>query len=174
MSEPFLGQIIATGFGFAPNHFALCNGQLLPVNQNQALFSLLGVMYGGNGSQTFALPDLRGRYPLGAGASVDGAWQPTPAAQGAPQGVEAVALTAQQIPVHNHPMAALSAAATDGSPASQFFATASDNAYGPATNLVGLAGGPMTPSGAGAHANSQPSRVISFSIALSGLWPSRN
>lgn len=173
MSEPFLGQIITTGFGFAPKTYALCNGQLLPVSQNAALFSLLGVQYGGNGSQNFALPDLRGRYPLGAGPSVDPAWQPPAANQGAPQGVENVTLLESQIPPHTHIMGVTSAAAVNGAPSNEIFATASANAYAPAGNLVPLNGGPLTPTGALPHANMQPSTVISFSIALSGIFPPR-
>lgn len=173
MSEPFLGQIITTGFGFAPKTYALCNGQLMPVNQNAALFSLLGVQYGGDGRTTFALPDLRGRYPLGAGPSVDADWQPPVAYQGAPQGVENVTLFPAQIPPHTHAMGVASAAAANGAPSNEIFATASANAYAPAGSLVPLGGGPMTPTGALPHANMQPTLVISFSIALSGLYPSR-
>lgn len=174
MSEPFIGQIMATGFDWAPRNYALCNGQLMPVAQNQALFTLLGVMYGGNGTQNFCLPDLRGRYPLGAGASVDAGWQPTPPTQGAPQGVENVTLLASQIPPHTHGLAATSTAASDGSPSNQLFAAATGNAYGQPTNLVPLGGGPLTPSGAQPHSNLQPSLVISFCIALSGIYPTRN
>ncbi|WP_312083892.1 tail fiber protein [Brevundimonas sp.] len=173
MSEPFLGQIITTGFGFAPRTYALCNGQLIPVRQNAALFALLGVQYGGDGTQTFALPDMRGRYPLGAGPSVDPAWQPPVANQGSPQGVESVTLLESQIPPHTHLMGVTSAAAANGAPSNEIFATASANAYAPAGNLTPLGGGPLTPTGGLPHDNMQPSLVISFSIALSGIFPSR-
>jgi microcystin-dependent protein len=173
MSEPFLGQIITTGFGFAPKAYALCNGQILPIRQNTGLFTLLGVQYGGDGSQTFGLPDLRGRYPLGAGPSVDAAWQPPVANQGTPQGVENVTLLASQIPPHNHIVGVTSTAAANGAPSNEIFATASANAYAPAGSLTPLGGGPLTPTGSQPHANMQPSLVVSFSIALAGLFPSR-
>ena len=173
MSEPFLGQIITTGFGFAPRGYALCNGQLLPITQNTALYALLGLRYGGNGSQTFGLPDLRGRYPLGAGPSTDPAWQPPALVQGVPQGVESVTLLESQIPPHTHMMGVTSAAAANGAPSNEIFATASANAYAADGSLTPLGGGSMTSAGALPHDNSQPSLVLSFSIALSGIFPSR-
>src|SRR3954464_4968142 len=93
MAEPFLAELRLMSFNFAPKGWAQCNGQLLPINQNQALFSLLGTMYGGNGQTNFALPDLRGRVPLHAGSDIS--W-------GNAVGVEAVTITMQQLPTHTH------------------------------------------------------------------------
>lgn len=175
MAEYFIGQIMMTGFSFAPNGFAACNGQTMQVNQNQALFALLGIQYGGDGRQTFQLPDLRGRSPVGAGSSMDPAWQPTPYAQGAVNGIETVTLTAQQIPIHNHPLLGSSAAGTDTFPDGEAFALASANAYAPGqTGNIALGGGPLAAAGAAPHANLQPSSVITMSIALTGIFPSRN
>lgn len=172
MSEPFLGQIIATGFGYAPPSYARCDGQIMSISQNNALFSLLGVIYGGDGNRTFGLPDMRGRYPLGSFPSADGAWQPPTTAQGALQGVENVVLVESQIPPHSHLMGTSSAAGVEGVPADQIFASAL--IYAPSGNLTPLGGGPMSPSGMDPHPNVQPSLVIGFSIALSGLFPSRS
>jgi microcystin-dependent protein len=176
MSEPFIGQIITTGFGFAPKGYALCNGQILPVQQNQALFALLGVMYGGDGVTKFALPDLRGRAAVGMAPSMDPAWQPTVTNQGGLFGSETITLTAQQIPAHIHMVSASSASGGDGSPStSETFAQSTPASYGPATGLVPLAAGPTSQSGGNApHLNMQPSLTVSMSIALMGLWPSRN
>src|ERR1700727_2935854 len=102
--QPFLAQIMIVSFNFAPRNWALCNGQLLPINQNQALFSLLGVMYGGNGQVNFALPNLQGRIPNGAGGTF---------AQGQTGGEASVTLSMSQIPTHNHIWGASNATATD-------------------------------------------------------------
>lgn len=174
MSEPFIGQIMCTGFPFAPKNWAICSGQLLPIQQNQALFALLGVMYGGNGSTNFQLPDLQGRAPIGAFPSVSPSWQPTIYQQGQAIGTETVTLTSAQIPAHTHIVTGTTNAAVNGSPGtSERFATSTPPVYGPAQELVGLAGGPLPPAGAQPHSNIQPYEVISMCIALSGLWPSR-
>lgn len=102
MSEFFIGQVMLTGFAFAPKYFAQCNGQLLPVNQNQALFSLLGPRFGGDGRTTFALPDLRGRTPIGYAPSVDANWQPPVTPIGQAGGAEAVTLVPADLPAHSH------------------------------------------------------------------------
>ena len=175
MSEPFIGQIISVGFPFAPHYYARCDGQILGIQQNQALFSLLGTMYGGNGSTNFALPDLRGRAPFGAFASVDQGWQPPVQAQGTILGVEQVTLIPAQIPAHIHTLSATTAAASDGFPSTtQALATATTPVYGAGQNMVGLGGGPLSPAGAQPHANVQPFLVINMCIALSGQWPPRN
>ncbi|MDZ3832819.1 MAG: tail fiber protein [Sphingopyxis sp.] len=165
---------MSAGFSFAPKYWAACNGQILPVAQNQALFALLGTQYGGNGTSNFALPDLRGRAPIGAAPSAAPSWQPTIYAQGTALGSETVTLTSAQIPSHSHGMTATTAAARNGFPsATERFATSTPAIYGPAQNLVGLAGGPLAPAGDMAHANMQPYEVINMCIALSGIWPSR-
>ena len=169
MSEPFIAQIMMFGGNFAPRGWALCNGQILPIAQNTALFSLLGVTFGGNGQTTFALPDLRGRVPVhpgqGPGLSNVGLGQSA--------GQETVTLTQNEAPQHNHGVAASNGGATASRPAGSFlaaggsYATASD---GTTMNpgMVGVAGGSQP------HENRQPYLGVNFIIALEGIFPSRN
>lgn len=174
MSEPFIGQIMSTGFPFAPRYWANCDGTILPIQQNSALFALLGVMYGGNGTTNFYLPDLRGRMPIGAMPSASPSWQPALTPQGQMTGTETVTLTSAQIPAHTHGLTATTTAAVNGSPGTtEQFGSSTPAAYGPAQNLVGLAGGPLPPAGAQPHDNVQPFLVINMCIALNGIWPSR-
>lgn len=171
MSEFFIGQVMFTGFNFAPRFWALCNGQLLPINQNQALFSLLGTQYGGNGTTNFALPDLRGRVPVGYASSVDPTHQPPSVQIGETGGVENVTLLSTNLPVHSHSVGASSGAPTSGSPANAFFAD-NANSYVPASPS-----GAVTLAVAGnnqPHPNISPYSVINACIALSGIFPSRN
>lgn len=163
MAEPFLGEVRLMSFGFAPKGWALCNGQLLPINQNQALFSLLGTTYGGNGQTTFALPNLQGRTPT----------HMNPDALGAAQGEENHLLTQGEIPGHTHQLSGTSAAATTLVPAANVLATAT-NLYGnpPATTL--LPGTLLPAGGSQPHTNMQPYLVINFCIALQGIFPSQN
>jgi microcystin-dependent protein len=174
MSEPFIGQVIAVGFNFAPVGWALCQGQLLPIDQNPALFSLLGTTYGGDGQSTFGLPDLRGRAALGMGQGPG--LQPYPLGQ--PGGVESVTLTANQFASHTHALQAAATATTPtpgsgvvlGTPAAAtpIYATA-----GTAAQLVGSTVSPA-PGGNVAHENRQPSLAINYIIALFGIFPSQN
>ncbi len=169
MTEPFVGEIKAFGFGITPRNYAACNGQLMPISQNQALFALLGTQYGGNGQTTFALPDLRGRVPVHASTELP---------QGSVAGSEAVTLTVADIPAHTHALIGTStvadrrpargnAFANDTSPVTQF--------YAPATNLVPLAPASVTLSGGNQpHPNMQPFLVLNYCIALNGIFPSRN
>ncbi len=172
----YLGQIQTFGFNFAPKGWALCNGQIMSIQQNAALFSLLGTTYGGNGTTTFALPDLRGRASLhmGQGPGLSNY------AEGEASGSENVTLISSQMPVHNHIMQA-SKNSTSATPSSHVLApgvATSDgspvNAYGTvidttlAPNAVGIAGGSQP------HNNMQPYLVINWCIALSGIYPSRN
>ncbi len=177
MSEKFIGQIYMGGFNFAPRNSAFCNGQILSIAQNTALFSLLGTTYGGNGQTTFALPDLRGRTPVGFASSADGSWQPPPLSQGQVGGVESVTLLTSNVPPHGHQLAALSTAGNTRNPNGAVYAATSG------TPLFGAASGanvslhPNTVSVAGAtqpHTNVQPSVVINFCIVLFGIFPSRN
>ncbi|MEA9566405.1 tail fiber protein [Xanthomonas sp. WHRI 8932A] len=181
MSEFFVGQIMMTGFVFAPKYFAQCNGQLLPVNQNQALFSLLGSRFGGNGSSTFALPDMRGRTPMGYGPSADPSWQPPamPMAQAA--GAETVTLVADNLPAHSHLMDCSSANGDNRVPTGRLFAnnnitTGTAHAlYAAPGAMVPLSQGTVANSGGNqAHPNMQPYTAINFCIALSGIFPSRS
>lgn len=172
--DNFLGEIRLAGFGFAPRNWALCNGALLPINQNQALFSLLGTTYGGNGTTTFALPDLRGRVPVGYGNN-----NPL----GSKAGTEGVALTVNNIPAHNHAAitgtinTAGEALSTD--PTGAFPAPATNNQYAPAPATGALAKNALAvkvqnSGNSQPHENRQPFQVMNYIIALQGIFPSRS
>ena len=174
MSQPYLGQVMAVGFNFAPVGWALCQGQLLPINQNTALFSLLGTTFGGDGQTTFGLPDLRGRAALGVGQG--------PGLQlyalGEAGGAELVALNASQFAAHTHALEAAATATTPtpgsgvvlGTPAA---ATPIYAAAGTAATLAGSAVTPAAGSGQ-AHENRQPNTTVNYIIALEGIYPSQN
>lgn len=176
MSEVFIGQIVPTAFNFAPRGFALCNGQLLPINQNQALFSLLGTQYGGNGTTNFALPDLRGRTAIGAGVSADGAWNPPPTQVGQVGGSESVLLGAANMPAHAHVLQAVTAQGTARRPSGNLYGTNAGALYGEASGpQVALHATTVAEAGGAApHNNMQPFQVISYCIALTGIFPSRD
>jgi microcystin-dependent protein len=164
MAEPFLSEIRIMSFGFAPKGWALCNGQTLPINQNQALFSLLGTTYGGNGQTTFSLPDLRGSVPMHRG---DGH------ILGERAGQESHTLVQQEFPAHNHLVGVVNSNANVG-PAGNFLAAA-NALYQPAPANTNLA--PSSISNVGGsqpHANQQPFLTLSFAIALQGIFPSPN
>ncbi|MGY4396805.1 microcystin-dependent protein [Sphingomonas sp. UYAg733] len=174
MTQPYLGQIVMTGFEFAPRSHALCNGQLLSIAQNTALFALLGTTYGGNGQTTFGLPDLRGRTPIHRGQGPGLANVPL----GQVAGQEKVSLLVTQIPAHEHDMVGTSNPA-DRRPAGGNTQAPDSRAdvqfYSPATNLVQLSPSALGAVGANAgHENMQPFSVINFAIALEGIFPSRN
>jgi microcystin-dependent protein len=182
MSEFFIGQVMMAGFGFAPKFWAQCNGQLLPISQNQALFSLLGTQYGGNGTTNFALPDLRSRTPIGYASSVDPSWQPPAVQIGQAAGIENVTLLNTNLPAHTHNVNASTAPGEIRSPIGRVYAT-STNAEGTPPNLYAPSSGalvPMNPAtvipagGNQPHPNLQPYSTINFCIALSGIFPSRN
>jgi microcystin-dependent protein len=166
MADPFLSEIRIMSFSYAPRGWALCNGQILPIAQNQALFSLLGTTYGGNGQTTFALPNLQGRVPLHEGSGFT---------LGQQAGEQAHTLTLSEMPAHTH---SLSASATDGNaptPSPNILARNVSNIYGPVTNLTTLAAGTVTNvGGSQAHANMQPFLALTFCIALEGIFPSPN
>ncbi|RNF86433.1 phage tail protein [Montanilutibacter psychrotolerans] len=176
MTEVFLGQIMMTGFQFAPRGFALCNGQLLAISQNTALFSLLGTQYGGNGQTNFALPNLQGRVPVGFGSSVDGAWQPPVLSIGQTGGVESVTLLVTQLPTHNHLLQGTSVAGTSRNPTDKLYGTNTASLYASSGSaLVALNADTLAPAGGTQpHQNMQPYKVINFCIALQGIFPSRN
>ena len=173
MFEPFIGQINITAFGFAPKGWAFCNGQLLPISQNQALFSLLGTTYGGDGRVTFALPDLRGRAALHAGNGPG----PVP---GQAAGLERVVLTNAQMPAHSHALRAssdLANASVPGNAVPAARARGGPTMYAGSTGglAVAMHAGSVAAAGAGqAHDNMQPYAVLSFVIALWGIFPSRD
>ena len=176
MSDFFVGQIMMTGFGFAPRSFAQCNGQLMAIQQNQALFALIGTFYGGNGVSTFQLPDLRGEALYGAGTSADGSWQPAPEPAGATAGSETVNLNLQNLPIHSHLLNATTTAGSQGrSAVNALIGTAAHSIYGPPTaRNVELASPTLQFAGGGLpHDNVQPFLVINFNIALNGVFPSR-
>jgi microcystin-dependent protein len=166
MSEPFLAEIKIVGFNFAPRGWAFCDGQILPINQNQSLYSLLGTTYGGDGRTSFGLPDLRGRVPVHVGDEVT---------LGAKAGVESVALDPAEIPEHSHAPRGTAAPADSGDPAGKLPAGADTEVYEPPGALVETAPEAVAPGGGGAaHANMQPFLVLNFAIALQGLFPPRN
>jgi microcystin-dependent protein len=165
MSTPFMGEIKLVSFNFAPKGWAMCNGQFLPINQNQALFSLLGTMYGGNGQTTFALPNLRGCVPIhmGSGHTI-----------GEKAGSTAVTVNIQQLPTHLHPMMA-SSTNGDVAFANNTVLAPAQNLYGPANNLTTLAPNSVSSvGGSQAHNNMMPYLVLNFVIALQGIFPSQN
>jgi microcystin-dependent protein len=180
--QPFIGQIQSFGFNFAPSGWATCSGQILPIQQNAALFSLLGTTYGGNGTTTFMLPDLRGRVPI--------SWGQGPGLSdyviGEASGTESVTILTSNMPSHSHPLLATTAAATSSTPDNTKILAKTNGSdingqdvtvqiYGPAPPNT-----TMNPQAIGPAGNSiplpvlQPFLAISFCIALNGVFPSRN
>jgi microcystin-dependent protein len=165
MSEPFLGELKLQPWTYAPRGWALCNGQLLPINQNQPLFALLGTTYGGNGQTNFALPDLRGRVPIHIGGGFS---------QGQSFGEAAHTVTASEMPAHSHLIMANSATATDPIPANESLAS-SNNLYAPFGALTTISPGTIaTVGGSQPHENRQPYIALNWMIALQGIFPSQN
>ncbi|HWT11381.1 MAG TPA: tail fiber protein [Allosphingosinicella sp.] len=169
MGTPFLGELRMFGFVKPIQGWAECNGQQLPINQNQALFSLLGTMYGGNGQTTFALPNLRGRVPIHVGSGF---------IQGQAGGEESHTITQNEMPQHIHFFMGNTANAdTDivGATGAKGSVGSFNNGYGPATNLVALnASSVSNVGGSQAHENRQPFLTLQYMIALIGVFPSRN
>jgi microcystin-dependent protein len=167
MLDPHLGEIQFVAFNFAPQGWALCNGQLLPINQNQALFSLLGTMYGGNGQTNFALPNLRGRVVISAGDDF---------VPGQAGGTESVTLTVGQLPahVHSYPVADHRGSTGDpGTPSGAYFASG-EPAYALAGNATFAPNAVTSVGGSQAHTNMQPYLVLTAIIALQGIYPNQN
>lgn len=169
MSEPFLAEVRLVGFNFAPRGWAFCDGQILPINQNQSLYSLLGTTYGGDGRTTFALPDLRGRTPIhvGSGHSL-----------GQKSGEETHTLSAAEMPQHNHTLQGSNNPADNVAPSNaRVWGNADVNAYRAAAGATAgsMSNEALTNTGGGqAHNNMQPWLAVNFCIALQGLFPSRN
>lgn len=166
MAEPFLAEIRLMSFVFAPKGWALCNGQLLPINQNQALFSLLGTTFGGDGRVNFALPDLRDRVPIGVG---DGH------TLGEKGGEQAHTLTIAELPTHTHVAQANSATGSSQDASNNVLATVPGRAYTDPAALTALSPTTITTvGGSQPHLNMQPFLTLNFSIALQGIFPSPN
>lgn len=166
MSNPFLAEIKIVSFSFAPKGWALCNGQLLPINQNQAMFSIIGTTYGGNGQTNFALPDLRGRAPIHLGGGFT---------EGQAAGEEVHTVIMGEMPAHNHFVNASSTQGDKNTVQGNLLAQEVGKPYGGVASLTTLA--PTTVSNIGGsqpHNNMQPYLVLNFCIALQGIFPSRN
>ncbi|HMJ76532.1 MAG TPA: tail fiber protein [Iamia sp.] len=169
--EPYVGQISMAGFNFAPRGWALCNGQIMSIAQNSALFSLLGTQFGGNGQTTFGLPDLRGRVPVhqGQGTGL------TNRTMGELSGSETVTLITSEMPQHNHLINVTSGDSTVKNPANNVLGGTATPTYAVAPNGNFMNGQTLTLTGGNQpHQNMQPYQVISFIIALEGIFPSRN
>lgn len=165
MAEPFLSEIRIMSISYAPKGWALCNGQLLPINQNQALFSLLGTTFGGDGRQTFGLPDLRGRTPIHVGSSHT---------LGERGGEQAHTLSTAELPTHTHVANATSTTQNTIAPANARIAdTTPSELYSGGSNLVAMGAQMITATGGSqAHLNMQPFLTLSFCVALQGIFPS--
>lgn len=173
MSENFVGEIRMFAGNFAPVRWALCDGQELPISQNDALFSLLRTAYGGNGTTTFRLPDMRGRLPVSQGTTVFGSSYTL----GQSFGTETVTLTEQEMPAHTHGMVASEDTADSANPLGRVFANTDEaKAYASGTDhTVHLSEQMLSPSGGGEpHENRMPALCVNFIIALQGIYPSRN
>ncbi len=166
MSEPFVGEIRLFANNYAPRGWMFCEGQILQINQNQALYSLLGAVYGGNGVTTFALPDYRGRVPIHVSQSIP---------LGTAQGEATHILTVNEMPQHTH-LVSGSNASNSPSPANNTWGSGTDlNAYGPAESMVQMNQAAIgTAGGSQSHNNMQPYLVLNYAIAVQGIYPSKN
>jgi microcystin-dependent protein len=165
MAQPYVGEIRMFAGNFAPSGWMFCDGQLLPISENETLFQLLGTTYGGDGESTFALPDLRGRIPVHQGNN---------SILGEPGGVEQVTLTVQQIPVHSHPMLGSTQNAQQSAPTNQVLArTTGTDLYGGDTPYGAMSAQVVSPvGGSQPHENMQPFLCVDFIISLFGIFPS--
>ena len=172
MSDPFVGEIRMVGFNFAPVGWAFCDGQLVPISENDVLFTLIGTTYGGDGQQTFALPDLRSRIPIHAG---QGSGLPSNRVLGQTGGTESVTLTTQQIPVHNHPAQAKTESGNQGNPGNGVWASSGQSVYGTGAGSLAMKSTIIANSGGNQpHDNMMPYLTVSFIISLYGIFPSQN
>jgi len=172
MSEPFIGEIRIFGLNFEPRGWAACDGRLLPISQYTALFSILGTTYGGDGRTVFALPNLKGRIPLGAGTGPG----LTPRDLGASAGTEAVTLSPNQLPLHNHAAKCNSGNGNQYGPANHYWAQDAGGAKEYGGGSAGqMSAGAIAPAGGGQpHNNLQPYAVVNYCIALTGIFPPRS
>jgi microcystin-dependent protein len=169
MSTPFIGQLLLASFNFAPRGYQQCNGQALPISSNQALFSLLGTYFGGNGVTTFQLPNLQGRTPVGFGDGIE---------RGQVGGEDFHTLTTQEVPPHIHSLQGTTSAATSPTPDGNVFGTTTGNVtfYAAQPGII-VTMNPATISSAGGsqpHENRQPFLVMTWCIAISGIFPTRS
>jgi microcystin-dependent protein len=169
VGTPYLAEIKITPYTFAPKGWAMCNGQLMPINQNQALFSLLGTQYGGDGRVTFALPNLQGRVPVHTAGLVGNV--------GTQSGTATVTLTIPQMPTHPHQLSATTVGADSIVPVNNLLATgaATDPLYSTTTNLTPMGASSVSNAGGSQqHENRQPFLALNYIIALQGIFPSQN
>jgi microcystin-dependent protein len=166
-TTPYVGQIMMTSFNFAPKGWALCNGQLLSISQNTALFSILGTTYGGNGASNFALPNLQGRVPMHVGGSFF---------LGQVGGEESHTLLQSEMPAHGHPVTGSSNSADTGSPVGAYLAGAGVDNFGAPGSATGVLNASTVQADGGnqPHENRSPLLTINFVIALQGIFPSRS
>ena len=166
MAEPFLSEIRIFSFNFAPKGWALCNGQFLPINQNQALFALLGTTFGGNGQTNFALPNLQGRTPIHVGSGHT---------LGELGGEQSHTLSISELPEHTHILYSSPASGTTNEPLNALPARSQQNTYANAAELGAMSPAVVTNTGGSqAHLNMQPFLTLNFCIALQGIFPSPN
>lgn len=166
MGTPFMSEVKMISWNFPPKGWAFCNGQFLPINQNQALFSLLGTRYGGNGQTTFALPDLRGRTPIHQGQGFN---------EGNAGGEEFHTITMSEMPTHNHLINASTTSGNTNDPSNHLLAASASPVYKKPSSPVGMTAENITNTGGGQpHENRQPFLVLNFVIALQGVFPSQN
>lgn len=175
MAEPFLAEVRIVGFNFPPRGWAQCDGQILPINQNQSLYSLLGTTYGGDGRTSFALPDLRGRVPIHEGQAPG---QPSTFGLGSKGGEATHVLTSQEMPTHTHlPLQATNADGTAQTPGTNVLARSVSLAYESGAATIGPdihQGTVSSEGGSQGHQNEMPYLALNFVIALQGVFPSRN
>jgi microcystin-dependent protein len=173
MSEPFIGEIRMFGGNYAPQGWMLCEGQKLSISENEALFSLIGTTYGGDGQSTFALPDLRERVPLHQGVGTGGLSQRVLGSTG---GVEKVAITAKQLPAHSHPFLATENAGDSANPSGNAPAKSTTvNMYSNEAPTVALHPDSISPTGGGqSHNNMAPYLCVNFIISLDGIYPTQS
>jgi microcystin-dependent protein len=165
MSEPFLGEIKIISWNFPPKGWSFCNGQLLPINQNQALFSILGTTYGGDGRTTFALPNLQGRVPVHVGNGI---------ILGQLGGETAHTLNISEMPAHNHIPVGTTSTPSSRSAAGNLWASNAANPYASTSNINMAPAAILPAGGSQPHENMSPYLVVNFIIALQGIFPSRN